>query len=95
LKYWKDGAPNPKEPNHRAPSALGGGAGGTKSFTTSATTTLARALVANNAFVRRYIHENLCYRLLMLPDGRKASAVEATIKSGGWVYGRPILNPSR
>jgi hypothetical protein len=24
LKYWKDGAPNPKEPNHRAPSALGG-----------------------------------------------------------------------
>ena len=48
-----------------------------------------------DAFVRRYIHENLCYRFVMLPDGAAASAAEATIKSGGWEYGRPLLNPRR
>jgi hypothetical protein len=48
-----------------------------------------------DTFVRRYIHENLCYRFVMLPDGAAASAAEATIKSGGWEYGRPLLNPRR
>jgi hypothetical protein len=48
-----------------------------------------------DAFVRRYIHENLCYRFVMLPDGAAAYAVEAEIKSGGWQYGRPLLNPGR
>ena len=48
-----------------------------------------------DAFVHRYIHENLCYRFVMLPDGAAASAAEATIKSGGWEYGRPLLNPRR
>lgn len=46
-----------------------------------------------DAFVRRYIHGNLCYRFVMLPDGAAAYAVEAAIKSGTWEYGRPLLNP--
>jgi hypothetical protein len=48
-----------------------------------------------DAFVRRYIHENLVYRFVMLPDGVAAYAVEAAIKSGGWDRGRPLLNPGR
>ena len=48
-----------------------------------------------DAFVRRYIHENLSYRFAMLPDGAAAYAVEAAIKSGGWEQGRPLLNPGR
>jgi hypothetical protein len=48
-----------------------------------------------DAFVRRYIHENLIYRFALLPDGAAAYAVEAAIKSGGWEYGRPLLNPGR
>jgi hypothetical protein len=46
-----------------------------------------------DAFVRRYIHENLNYRFVMLPDGATALAVEAAIKNGEWQYGRPFLNP--
>ena len=48
-----------------------------------------------DAFVRRYIHENLVYRFVMLPDGAAAYALEAAIKSGGWDHGRPLLNPGR
>ena len=48
-----------------------------------------------DAFVRRYIHENLCYRFVMLADGATAYTVEAAIKSGGWEHGRPLLNPGR
>jgi hypothetical protein len=48
-----------------------------------------------DAFVRRYIHENLVYRSVMLPDGAAAYAVGAAIKSGNWDYGRPLLNPGR
>ena len=48
-----------------------------------------------DAFVRRYIHENLLYRFVTLPDGVAAYAVEAAIKSGGWEHGRPVLNPGR
>jgi hypothetical protein len=48
-----------------------------------------------DAFVRRYIHENLSYRFVILPDGAEAYAVEAAIKTGGWPYGRPLLNPGR
>ena len=48
-----------------------------------------------DAFVRRYIHENLCYRFVMLPDGAAAYAAEAAIKSGAWEHGRPLLNPGR
>ena len=33
-----------------------------------------------DAFVRRYIHENLVYRSVMLPDGAAAYAVGAAIK---------------
>ena len=46
-----------------------------------------------DAFVRRYIHENLSYRFVMLPDGAAAYAVEAAIKHGEWQHGRPFLNP--
>lgn len=46
-----------------------------------------------DAFVRRYLHENLSYRFVMLPDGAAAYALEVVIKSGRWEYGRPLLNP--
>jgi hypothetical protein len=46
-----------------------------------------------DAFVRRYIHENLSYRFVILPDGAAAYTIEASIKSGGWEHGRPLLNP--
>jgi hypothetical protein len=36
-----------------------------------------------DAFVRQYIHKNLYYRFVILPDGAAAYAVEAAIKSGG------------
>jgi hypothetical protein len=48
-----------------------------------------------DAFVRRYIHENVLYRFVMLLDGTAAYAVEAAIKSGEWGHGRPFLNPGR
>src|SRR5262249_3610269 len=46
-----------------------------------------------DAFVRRYIHENLSYRFVMVPDGAAAYTVEAAIKNGQWEHGRPLLNP--
>jgi len=48
-----------------------------------------------DAFVRRYIHENLRYRFVTLPDGAAAYAIESVIKNGKWDHGRPLLNPSR
>jgi hypothetical protein len=48
-----------------------------------------------DAFVRRYIHENLSYRFVVLPDGSAAYAVEAAIKSGKWEHGPPLLNPAK
>jgi hypothetical protein len=48
-----------------------------------------------DTLVRRYIHENLCYRFVMLPDGATAREVESAIKSGEWGHGRPLLNPGR
>src|SRR5262249_17117524 len=49
--------------------------------------------VQMDAFVRRYIHENLSYRFVMLSNGAAAYAVEAAIKNGEWEHGRPLLNP--
>jgi hypothetical protein len=46
-----------------------------------------------DAHVRRYIHEQLLYRYTIVPDGKTALAIEATMKSGNWEGGRPILNP--
>ena len=46
-----------------------------------------------DAFVRRYIHENLSYRFVILPDGRAALALETAIKAGKWEPGKPLLNP--
>jgi hypothetical protein len=48
-----------------------------------------------DAFVRQYIHQNLSYRFVMLPDGAVAYAVETAIKSGKWEHGRPLLNPGK
>ena len=45
-----------------------------------------------DAFVRRYVHENLSYRFVILSDGASAYTIEAAIKSGGWEHGRPLLN---
>jgi hypothetical protein len=50
---------------------------------------------AMDAFVRRYVHENLRYRFAMLPDGASAYAVEAAIKNGTWEFGCPLLNPGK
>src|SRR5215475_1908768 len=46
-----------------------------------------------DAFVRRYIHENLSYRFVLLPDGSAAYTIEGAIKNGEWEHGRPLLNP--
>jgi hypothetical protein len=48
-----------------------------------------------DAFVRRYIHEHLFYRFVMLPEGAAAYEVEKAIKKGEWEHGRPLLNPGR
>jgi len=48
-----------------------------------------------DAFVRRYIHENLSYRFVILADGVASYAVEAAIKNGEWEHGRPLLNPQK
>jgi hypothetical protein len=48
-----------------------------------------------DAFVRCYIHANLRYRYLMLPDGATAFRYEGAIKSGEWEHGRPLLNPGK
>jgi hypothetical protein len=42
-----------------------------------------------DAFVRRYIHQNLRYRFQMVSDGATGYRIE------GWGYGRPLLNPAR
>ena len=48
-----------------------------------------------DALVRRYIHQNLSYRFIVLLDGLAAYAVEAAIKNREWEYGKPLLNPAR
>ena len=48
-----------------------------------------------DALVRRYIHENLSYRFVILTDGKAANALEAAIKGGIWEPGRPLLNPGK
>jgi hypothetical protein len=58
-------------------------------------TAIASGLHQMDAFVRRYIHENLCYRFVILPDGAAAFSIEAAIKGGEWEHARPFLNPGR
>ena len=48
-----------------------------------------------DAFVRRYIHENLRYRFVTMPDGAAAYALESALKNGKWEHGRPLLNPGK
>jgi hypothetical protein len=46
-----------------------------------------------DAYVRRYIHDELLYRYTIVESGREALLIEAAIKSGAWGRGRPLLNP--
>ena len=46
-----------------------------------------------DAFIRRYIHENLKYRFITVLDGAAPYAVETMIKRGEWEQGPPLLNP--
>jgi hypothetical protein len=46
-----------------------------------------------DGFVQRYIHENLSYRFVLVPDGLTAFALEKAIKRGEWEHGLPLLNP--
>src|SRR5215467_14693682 len=48
-----------------------------------------------DALVRRYIHDELLYRYIIVQEGKEALAIEAAIKSGAWGRGRPFLNPGR
>jgi hypothetical protein len=48
-----------------------------------------------DALVRRYIHDHLLYRYVIVQDGRVALSIEAAIKAGTWDRGRPILNPGK
>ena len=48
-----------------------------------------------DAFVRRFVHANLRYRYLMLPDGATAYRCESAIENGEWEQGRPLLNPGK
>jgi hypothetical protein len=48
-----------------------------------------------DAYVRRYIHEHLLYRYVIVENGKAALAIETKIRSGEWGPGQPLLNPSR
>jgi hypothetical protein len=48
-----------------------------------------------DALVRRYIHENLSYRFVMLPNSKAATDLEAAIQDGKWESGPPLLNPRK
>jgi hypothetical protein len=48
-----------------------------------------------DALVRRYIHDELLYRCVIVQEGKEALAIESAIKSGAWSRGRPFLNPGR
>jgi hypothetical protein len=44
-----------------------------------------------DAFVRRYIHENFSYRIVILPDGKAARDLEAAIKDGVGLVPEPKI----
>jgi hypothetical protein len=50
-------------------------------------------MLDSRSLVRQYIHENLGYRFILVPDAPAVYAVEKTIKRGEWEHGRPLLNP--
>jgi hypothetical protein len=43
--------------------------------------------------VRNYIHANLSYRYAVTADGATAGQIEAIIRRGALVAGKPLLNP--
>jgi hypothetical protein len=48
-----------------------------------------------DALVRRFIHDNLSYRFVTLPDGASSLALESTIRRGALRHGKPLLNPGK
>jgi hypothetical protein len=48
-----------------------------------------------DALVRRYIHDELLYRYIVVKDGKEALAIETFIESGVWGRSRPFLNPGK
>jgi hypothetical protein len=48
-----------------------------------------------DAYVRRYIHDELLYRYIIVETGSEALSIETAIKSGAWGRGRPFLNPGK
>jgi hypothetical protein len=48
-----------------------------------------------DAFVRRYIHDELLYRYIIVENGSEALSIETAIKSGPWGRGCPFLNPGK
>ena len=48
-----------------------------------------------DVFVRRYIHEHLGYRFLIVRDGASAFEIERSICNGAWGHGKPLLNPRK
>lgn len=46
-----------------------------------------------DAHVRKYIHANLGYRFVIVPDGNAAREIEKLIRTGAWEHGKPLLNP--
>jgi hypothetical protein len=46
-----------------------------------------------DSHIRSYIHANLGYRFVMVPDARTALDIEKTIRSGAWLEDKPLLNP--
>jgi hypothetical protein len=65
------------------------------SLTQEEITAIASGRHQMDAFVRRYIHETLSYRFVILSNGKDALALETAIKSGEWEPGRPLLNPGK
>jgi hypothetical protein len=45
-----------------------------------------------DALVRRYIHDELLYRYIVVKDGKEALAIETFIESGIWGRSRPFLS---
>jgi hypothetical protein len=54
---------------------------------------IASGTLALDAVVKRYVHERLAYRFVVVPDGRTASELERRVRRGALAVGRPLLNP--
>ena len=48
-----------------------------------------------DAHVRKYIHANLSYRFVILPDGKAAREMEGLIRNGAWGAGETVAESVR